>query len=79
MIHGWVTMDNQFHPIVFVPDLSATLRDLKKFTAQLLRAQVEREGRNLNRGGSRGAVTPPPATETEFRQNGCVPKASETV
>jgi REP element-mobilizing transposase RayT len=45
IIHGWVIMDNHFHAVVFAPDLSATLRDLKKFTAQRLLAQVERERR----------------------------------
>lgn len=46
IIHGWVIMDNHFHAVVFAPDLSATLRDLKKFTAQRFLAQVEREGRD---------------------------------
>jgi REP element-mobilizing transposase RayT len=45
-IHGWAIMDNHFHAVVAAPDLSATMADLKKFTARQLLAQIEREGRD---------------------------------
>jgi len=32
-IYAWVIMDNHIHAILAAPDLSATLRDLKSFTA----------------------------------------------
>ena len=46
VIHGWVIMDNHFHAVVYAPVLSAVLRDLKKFTAQQLLIQIERERRD---------------------------------
>ena len=45
LIHAWVVMDNHFHAVVAAPDLSATMRDLKKFTARRLLQQIESEGR----------------------------------
>jgi putative transposase len=47
LLHGWVIMDNHFHALVFAADLSATLRDLKKFTAKQFLIQLEREGCDL--------------------------------
>ena len=44
-IYGWVIMDNHFHAVVGTPALSATIADLKKFTARALLEQIERERR----------------------------------
>ena len=45
LIHAWVIMDNHFHAVVSGPELSATLRDFKKFTARQLLKQIRAEGR----------------------------------
>ena len=42
-IHAWVILDNHFHAILSGPDLSATLRGLKGFTAQALIEQLKAE------------------------------------
>jgi len=42
-IYGWVILDNHFHAILAAPDLSRTLADLKRFTAQRLLDQLEAE------------------------------------
>ena len=45
LIHAWVIMDNHFHAVVSGPELAATIRDLKKFTARRLLEQIKLEGR----------------------------------
>jgi len=45
LIHAWVIMDNHFHAVVSEPELSATLRDFKKFTARQLLKQIRAERR----------------------------------
>ena len=42
-IHAWVILDTHFHAILAAPDLAATLRDLKSFTAKQLVAQAEKD------------------------------------
>ena len=44
-IYAWVILDNHFHAILAGPQLSQTVAALKRHTAKLLLAQVEREGR----------------------------------
>jgi putative transposase len=44
-VHAWVIMENHFHAIVAAPRLSAVIADWKKFTAQALIQQIEREKR----------------------------------
>ena len=42
-IHAWVILDTHFHAILAAPDLAATLRDLKSFTAKHLVAHAEKD------------------------------------
>jgi REP element-mobilizing transposase RayT len=42
-IHAWVILDNHFHAILSGPDLAKTIRDLKRFTARELLAQLKAE------------------------------------
>ncbi|MEZ0258126.1 MAG: transposase [Chthoniobacter sp.] len=44
-VHAWVIMDNHFHAVFSAPQLAAVIADWKKFTAQALLAQIEREKR----------------------------------
>ena len=44
-VFGWIILPNHFHAIVAAPNLSATLNDLKKFTARQILEQVGRDGR----------------------------------
>ena len=46
LIHAWVILDNHFHAIVAGPQLPETVRDLKKFTARGILAQLPVEGRD---------------------------------
>src|SRR5438045_6010831 len=45
LIHAWVIMENHFHAILSGPHLADTITNLKKFTAQALLKQIERERR----------------------------------
>ena len=42
-IYGWVILDTHFHALLAAPDLSGTLSDLKRHTAQRLLDQLESE------------------------------------
>ncbi len=42
-IHAWVVLDNHFHAILSGPDLPATLRSFKGFTAQVILQQLKFE------------------------------------
>ena len=44
-VYAWVILDNHFHAIVSGPNPASTLRDLRKFTAHELLAQLQAEGR----------------------------------
>ena len=44
-VYAWVILDNHFHAIVAGPDLSRSVAGIKSYSARLLLAQVEREGR----------------------------------
>jgi len=44
-VYAWVILDNHFHAIVAGPTLAGTLRDLRKFTAHEVLAQLKAEGR----------------------------------
>ncbi len=46
VIYAWVILENHFHAIVAGPELSNTIRDLKKFTARQLIAQLATENRD---------------------------------
>src|SRR5262245_29607679 len=45
LIHAWVILDNHFHAILSGPALAETIRDLKRFTARELLAQIRIEKR----------------------------------
>lgn len=45
LIHAWVILDNHFHAILAGPALADSIRDLKRFTARALLAQIQAEGR----------------------------------
>lgn len=45
LIHGWVILDNHFHAILSGLELADTIRDLKRFTARALLAQIRVERR----------------------------------
>jgi putative transposase len=44
-IYGWVIMDNHFHAVVFAPELTRVMADLKKFTTRRILEQLESDGR----------------------------------
>jgi putative transposase len=44
-VHAWVILDNHFHGIMSGPELAATLRDWRRFTAGVLLKQIKAEGR----------------------------------
>ena len=45
LIHGWVIMENHFHAVVFAPELTRTIADLKKFTAKRILEQLTTDKR----------------------------------
>jgi putative transposase len=45
-VYAWVILDNHFHAVVSAPNLTSALRDLRKFTARELLAQLKAEGRD---------------------------------
>lgn len=45
-IYAWVILDNHLHAILAAPDLSATLRDLKSFTARQILEHLHAGGRD---------------------------------
>ena len=45
-IYAWVILDNHLHAILAAPDLSATLRDFKSFTAKQILEQLKADGRD---------------------------------
>ncbi|MGB8356136.1 MAG: transposase [Chthoniobacteraceae bacterium] len=44
-VYGWVIMENHFHAVVFAPDLTRTIADLKKYTARRVLEQLKEDGR----------------------------------
>ncbi len=74
-IHAWVILDNHFHAILAAPDLSATLRDLKSFTARQLLVQVEKEGREWLLNGLRYYRALHKTSEYQLWQEGSHPQA----
>jgi REP element-mobilizing transposase RayT len=43
-IHAWVILDNHFHAILAAPDLSRTIADMKRHTAQRLMEMLKQQG-----------------------------------
>ncbi len=79
LIHAWVIMAYHFHAIVAGPDLSATLGDLKAFTAKRLVARVITERRDWLRNDLHYFRAPGKArSEYQVWQEGSHPQALPT-
>ena len=44
-VYGWVIIENHFHAVVFAPDLTRSIADLKKYTARRILEQLKEDGR----------------------------------
>ena len=76
-LHAWVILDNHFHAIVSGPELADTIRDFKRFTARMILAQLQTEGREwlLNQLAYFRAAHRKAAAEHQVWQEGVHPQA----
>ncbi len=76
-LHAWVILDNHFHTIVSGPELADTIRDFKRFTARMILAQLQAEGREwlLNQLAYFRAAHRKATAEHQVWQEGLHPQA----